>query len=83
MSRTARVAKLTKRLRLYLTDTLTRDIKLLTYLLERTGTSVVQAKAKLYDVLLAVCQGMKLLFYDLTKYGRCRRIRGCGGIPVH
>ena len=52
MACTTGMTELAKRLRLDLTDTLTRNVKLLTNLLKRTGTTVVKAEAQLDNVCL-------------------------------
>ena len=67
MSCAAGMTELTKRLCLDLTDTLTRDVKLLTNLLKRSRSSVVKTEAELDDMLLTGRERMKLALYDLAK----------------
>ena len=65
------MTKLTQCLRLDLTDTLTRDIKLLTNLFKCTASSVVKTKTKLNYMLFTRSKCMKLTLDNLAQ-NRCR-----------
>ena len=68
MSCTAGVTELSERLCLDLTDTLTGDIKLLTYLLKRSVSSVIESETELDNVLLTGCESMELALYGLAEH---------------
>src|SRR5699024_8864759 len=72
-SAAARMPELAERLRLNLTDTLSRDIELFSHFLQGAGPSVVHAKTKPEHLLLPVCQGIQhLVQLLLEKCGSCR-----------
>ena len=75
------MTELTKRLRLYLADTLTGNVKLLTNLLKGSCASVLKAEPKLKNVLLSGCKRMENLIDLLLEKRVGCGLRGCGSYP--
>ena len=76
------MAQLAQRLRLYLTDTLARDVELLADLLQRARAAVHYAEAQLQHLLLARGQRVQHLFKLLAQEGEGRGLARLRGVLV-
>ena len=76
------MAKLAKRFRLYLADTLSCYVKLHADLFKRMATAVFKSETQSYDRLFTRSKGMKHVIDILVGYGLERRLVGSESVLI-